>query len=33
VIVVVGEAKEIKPELEKIGKVQVYDQQLKPVAP
>ncbi len=33
VIVVVGEAKEIKPELEKIGKVTVYDQQLKPVAP
>lgn len=33
VIVVVGEAKEIKPELEKIGKVVVYDQQLKPVAP
>ena len=32
-IVVVGEAKEIKPELEKIGKVIVYDQDLKPVAP
>jgi predicted Zn-dependent peptidase len=31
-IVVVGEAKEIKPELEKIGKVIVYDQELKPVA-
>jgi predicted Zn-dependent peptidase len=30
-IVVVGEAKEIKPELEKLGKVFVYDQQLKPV--
>jgi predicted Zn-dependent peptidase len=28
-IVVVGEAKEIKPELEKIGKVYVYDQELK----
>ena len=33
VIVVVGEAKEIKPELEKIGKVFVYDQQLKPAQP
>jgi zinc protease len=32
-IVVVGEAKEIKPELEKLGKVFVYDQELKPVAP
>ena len=32
-IVVVGEAKEIKPELDKIGKVIVYDQELKPVAP
>lgn len=31
-IVVVGEAKEIKPELDKIGKVVVYDQELKPVA-
>ena len=31
-IVVVGEAKEIQPELEKIGKVIVYDQELKPVA-
>ena len=30
-IVVVGEAKEIKPELDKIGKVIVYDQELKPV--
>ncbi|EDY20344.1 peptidase M16 domain protein [Chthoniobacter flavus Ellin428] len=30
-IVVVGEAKEIKPELEKVGKVIVYDQELKPV--
>jgi zinc protease len=30
-IVVVGEAKEIQPELEKIGKVIVYDQELKPV--
>jgi predicted Zn-dependent peptidase len=32
-VVVVGEAKEIKPELEKIGKVIVYDQELKPIAP
>ncbi len=32
-IVVVGEAKEIKPELEKLGKVFVYDQELKPVQP
>lgn len=31
-IVVVGEAKEIRPELEKIGKVIVYDQELKPAA-
>ena len=31
-IVVVGEAKEIQPGLEKIGKVVVYDQDLKPVA-
>lgn len=31
-IVVVGEAKDIKPGLEKIGKVVVYDQELKPVA-
>jgi len=31
-IVVVGEAKEIQPELEKIGKVIVYDQELKPAA-
>jgi predicted Zn-dependent peptidase len=31
-IVVVGEAKDIKPELEKVGKVIVYDQELKPVA-
>lgn len=30
-IVVVGEAKEIQPALEKIGKVIVYDQDLKPV--
>jgi len=30
-IVVVGEAKEIRPELEKIGKVIVYDQELEPV--
>ena len=30
-IVVVGEAKEIQPELEKIGKVIVYDQELNPV--
>ena len=30
-IVVVGEAKDIQPELEKIGKVIVYDQELKPV--
>jgi predicted Zn-dependent peptidase len=32
-ICVVGEAKEIKPELEKLGKVIVYDTDLKPVAP
>lgn len=32
-IVVVGEAKEVKPELEKLGKVFVYDQELKPVQP
>ncbi len=31
-IVVVGEAKEVQPGLEKIGKVIVYDQDLKPVA-
>jgi predicted Zn-dependent peptidase len=31
-VVIVGEAKEIQPELEKIGKVIVYDQDLKPVA-
>ena len=31
-VVVVGEAKEIQPGLEKIGKVVVYDQDLKPVA-
>lgn len=31
-VIVVGEAKEIQPELEKIGKVVVYDQDLKPVA-
>ena len=31
-IVVVGEAKEIRPELEKLGNVVVYDQDLKPVA-
>jgi zinc protease len=30
-IIVVGEAKEIRPGLEKIGKVIVYDQDLKPV--
>ena len=30
-IVVIGEAKEIQPELEKIGKVIVYDQELEPV--
>jgi predicted Zn-dependent peptidase len=30
-IIVVGEAKEIQPSLEKIGKVIVYDQDLKPV--
>ena len=30
-IVVVGEAKQIQPELEKIGKVIVYDTELKPV--
>jgi predicted Zn-dependent peptidase len=29
-IVVVGEAKQVQPELEKIGKVIVYDQELKP---
>jgi predicted Zn-dependent peptidase len=29
-IIVVGEAKEVQPELEKIGKVFVYDQDLKP---
>ena len=29
-IVVVGEAKQIQPELEKIGKVVVYDTELKP---
>lgn len=32
VIVVVGEAKEIVPQLEKFGKVSVYDTDLKPVA-
>ncbi len=32
-IVVVGEAKDIKPELEKFGKVIVYDTDLKPTAP
>ena len=31
-IVVVGEAKDVQPALEKIGKVIVYDQDLKPVA-
>jgi len=31
-IVVVGEAKEVRPELEKIGKVFLYDTDLKPVA-
>ncbi len=31
-ICIVGEAKEIQPELEKIGKVIVYDTDLKPVA-
>ena len=31
-IVVVGEAKQIQPELEKIGKVVVYDLDLKPRA-
>jgi hypothetical protein len=30
-VVVVGEAKEIKSDLEKIGKVFVYDTDLKPV--
>ena len=30
---VYGEAKEIKPELEKFGKVIVYDTDLKPLAP
>ena len=32
-IIVVGEAKEVRPELEKIGKVVVYDTELKPVSP
>jgi predicted Zn-dependent peptidase len=32
-VIIVGEAKEIRPELEKIGKVVVYDQDLKPVTP
>ena len=32
-IIVVGEAKDVQPALEKIGKVTVYDQDLKPVAP
>jgi zinc protease len=31
-VIIVGEAKEIQPALEKIGKVVVYDQDLKPVA-
>jgi len=31
-IIVVGEAKDVQPELEKIGAVIVYDQDLKPVA-
>jgi predicted Zn-dependent peptidase len=31
-VVVVGEAKEVKAGLEKLGKVVVYDQELKPVA-
>ncbi len=31
-IIVVGEAKDVQPALEKIGKVIVYDQDLKPVA-
>lgn len=30
-IIVVGEAKDVQPALEKIGKVQVYDMDLKPV--
>lgn len=31
-VVVVGEAKEVQPSLEKLGKVVVYDQELKPIA-
>lgn len=31
-VIIVGDAKEIRPELEKIGPVVVYDQDLKPVA-
>ena len=31
-IIVVGEARDVQPELEKIGKVTVYDQDLKPLA-
>jgi predicted Zn-dependent peptidase len=30
-ITVVGEAKEVLPELEKIGKVHVYDTELQPI--
>ena len=30
-IIVVGEAKDVQPALEKIGKVIVYDQDLQPV--
>ena len=32
-IIVVGEAKQVAPELEKLGKVVVYDTALKPVSP
>jgi hypothetical protein len=31
-IVVVGEAKDVRPELEKLGTVIVYDTELKPIA-
>jgi zinc protease len=30
-VIVVGEAKEVKPSLEKIGKVSVYDTELRPI--
>jgi hypothetical protein len=32
-IIVVGEAKDVRPTLEKIGTVIVYDQDLKPLKP